>query len=729
MNSGFLLDAHETQDGIVLWFAMDDGSRLRFERAFSPSFALQNEGRQTRRAVAILQGYFGEDIRVLEDEGNDLLKGKVPLFKIKAKDPATFERLKAKAFRSGLLEGLCVYGVDTPTISQFFLETRMFPFCRLTFEDGEFKVCDEPWALDYSCMPLRVLEVFLEPEGLDPMHARRAFALCLRPFGEQEVLVLEACDKEGIESSLKRFDPDVIVAPFGDGYTLKRLLALGVRSLSREGCSARLGADQTFASYGKVYARKGPVLLSGRLHIDPSNSFFCREVGLAGLVELSRVCAIPLQELARTTPGRAITCLEVLLAGRLGFLVPFQKGVPEGFKTLETFLRLDKGGLSFRPPVGFFENVAEYDFASMYPSIIANFNLSYETLNCGHPSCQTRLPASGYGVCSRRTGIVPLTLKRLIERRETLKARAALESDSKKRKTLEQRQKALKWLLVVSFGYLGYRNAKFGRIEAHEATTAIGRELLLFAKEIAESRGFKLLHAMTDALWVRKEGAQEREYQELEREITRRVNAAFKPVVPDGVPWKVRLEGIYAWVRFLASKAYGIGVGNRYVGVFQDRTIKARGILLRRSDTPPFIREFQEQALRLLAGTSSIEGLKRQYAPLQGLVKAYEASLEEGKVRPEALAVRLRLSRNPLNYQKRSCLAEAAQSLLAEGLEVSLGETVRFVRVQDKALRANSLWLYHDNPKPIDTAYYTGLLQEALEELLPEALFTGKALP
>lgn len=729
MKSGFLLDAHETPNGIGLWLALDDGSRPRLERAFSPGFALQNEGMKTRRAVAILQERFGRDIRVVEGKGNDLLKGEVPLFEIKAKDPCTFERLKAQALRSDLFEGLCVYGVDTPAVSQFFLKTGMFPFCRFAFKDGEPRVCDEPLALDYPFPSLRVLEVSLEPEGLDPMHARRAFALCLRPLGEEEGLVLEACDKEGIEGSLKRFDPDVILAPFGDGYTLKRLLAMGVRTLSREGFHARLGEDQTIASYGKVYARKGPVLLSGRLHIDPRNSFFYPEVGLAGLIELSRVCAIPLQELARTTPGRAITRLEARLAGQRGFLVPFQKGVPEGFKTLETFLRLDKGGLSFRPLVGFFENVAEYDFASMYPSIIVNFNLSYETLNCGHPSCQTRLPVSGYGVCSKRTGIVPFTLKRLIERRETLKARAALESDSRQRQALEQRQKALKWLLVVSFGYLGYRNAKFGRIEAHEATTAIGRELLLFAKEIAEARGFKLLHALTDALWVQKEGAQERAYVELEHEIIRRVNAAFKPVLPDGVPWKVRLEGVYAWVRFLASKAYGVGVGNRYVGVFQDRTIKARGILLRRSDTPPLIREFQEQALQLLAGVSSIEGLRRQYPTLQGLTKAYEARLEEGKVRPEALAVRLRLARNPLDYQKRSFLAEAAQSLLAEGLGVSLGETVRFVRVQDKALRANPLWLYHDNPKPIDTAYYAGLLQEALEELLPQSLLKEKALP
>jgi hypothetical protein len=63
-------------------------------------------------------------------------------------------------------------------------------------------------------------------------------------------------------------------------------------------------------------------------------------------------------------------------------------------------------------------------------------------------------------------------------------------------------QSALKWIGVTCFGYLGYRNARFGRIESHEAVTAFGREKLLRAKEIAEAHGFALLHALTDAVWI-----------------------------------------------------------------------------------------------------------------------------------------------------------------------------------------------------------------------------------
>ena len=61
-------------------------------------------------------------------------------------------------------------------------------------------------------------------------------------------------------------------------------------------------------------------------------------------------------------------------------------------------------------------------------------------------------------------------------------------------------------MLVTCFGYLGYKNARFGRIEAHEAVTAHGRDKLLTAKEISEAAGYTVLHGLTDCLWLQKAG-------------------------------------------------------------------------------------------------------------------------------------------------------------------------------------------------------------------------------
>jgi DNA polymerase II len=85
---------------------------------------------------------------------------------------------------------------------------------------------------------------------------------------------------------------------------------------------------------------------------------------------------------------------------------------------------------------------------------------------------------------------VPRALEPLLEKRVALKYRQAeLPAWDARRGRDKRRASALKWLLVTCFGYLGYKNARFGRIEAHQAVTAYGREALLRAKETAEDLG------------------------------------------------------------------------------------------------------------------------------------------------------------------------------------------------------------------------------------------------
>jgi DNA polymerase-2 len=61
--------------------------------------------------------------------------------------------------------------------------------------------------------------------------------------------------------------------------------------------------------------------------------------------------------------------------------------------------------------------------------------------------------------------------------------------------------------LTTCFGYLGYKNARFGRIESHEAVTSYGRETLLHAKEAAEAPGFKVLYIYMGGMWIKKPGS------------------------------------------------------------------------------------------------------------------------------------------------------------------------------------------------------------------------------
>ena len=309
---------------------------------------------------------------------------------------------------------------------------------------------------------------------------------------------------------------------------------------------------------------------------------------------------------------------------------------------------------------------------------------------------------------------MPETIAPVLAKRALLKGRQKAAADPAERETLRRRQTALKWLLVVCFGFLGYKNARFGRIEAHEATTAWGREKLLSAKETAESAGFSFLHGLTDAIWVEREGATEDDYRRLGDAITGET----------GMP--IALEGVYRWIAFLPSKRNPrLGVPNRFVGAFADGEAKARGIAMRRSDTPPFIAGFQRELLRRMTEARGASELRAMLPGLREAVEAAALELRDGRVPPEALSVSRRLSREPRRYVAQNASAEVARELAGRGVALHPGSRIRYLLTDEGGPAARSAEKQHgraagflDGSESPDLRRYETMLREAAEELL-----------
>ncbi len=97
-------------------------------------------------------------------------------------------------------------------------------------------------------------------------------------------------------------------------------------------------------------------------------------------------------------------------------------------------------------------------------------------------------------------------------------------------------------------------------------------------------RGFEVVHGIVDSLWVKKPGATESDFEELRREI----QAAI------GLP--LAFDGIYRWVAFLPSRMHeDVPVLNRYFGIFEDGSMKVRGIELRRRDAVRVVTDCQSE--------------------------------------------------------------------------------------------------------------------------------------
>jgi DNA polymerase-2 len=293
--------------------------------------------------------------------------------------------------------------------------------------------------------------------------------------------------------------------------------------------------------------------------------------------------------------------------------------------------------------------------------------------------------------------------------RERLKARAR-RSGPEEAAPYKDRQNALKWMLVTCFGYLGYKNARFGRIEAHEAVTAYGRDKLLTAKEVWEAAGFTVLHGLTDCLWVKKPGMTNAELQGLCGKIS-------------GVTGvKLALEGVYRWIVFPASRQNPQRpVATRYFGVFQDGALKVRGLMCRRRDTPPFVRQAQEALLAHLAAAATPEALAALQPELEDLCADFRQRLREGRLPPQDLVITRVLSQPVEEYRVDTPTALAARQLQRAGVSLLPGEKVRYVHREvqggpkETRVQAAPFVAALDD---YDTGLYLKLLDRAFNEVL-----------
>jgi len=478
--------------------------------------------------------------------------------------------------------------------------------------------------------------------------------------------------------TVKEFDPDIIVTNGGDSYlfpyltrraTINSVLEDFVLSRDNVHFVSKIGKGRTFFSYGRTFYRAPTTRLFGRVHIDESNTFILNQSGFEGLFEIARTCRVPLHTASRSSIGSSMSSLQFYQAIKDDVLIPRNKSMPEAFKSAYELLVGDRGGFVYEPQVGIHDGVGEVDFASMYPSLMVKHNISAETVLCKCcPDSRLHIPELNYHICEKRVGIVPKALKLVVSKRLRYKRLREETQDHMLKEAYDKRQTALKWILVTCFGYLGYRNAKFGTVDGHIGVCAFGRNAFLKAARMAESRGFEVIHGIVDSLWLKKEDATIQEYSDLCTEISEEI----------GVP--LNFEGRYKWIVFLPSKIHpNIGVLNRYYGVMESGKVKVRGIEVRRRDTPRFVYDAQMEMINILASANNAKEFYARIPKALKVVKDYRRKLLNGDVPIWDLIITKHLSKNPKKYKQRVSQVIAAEQLMKEGAEVHAGKNIRFL--------------------------------------------------
>ena len=565
-------------------------------------------------------------------------------------------------------------------------------------------------------------------EDVDPTPASELSTLRLSvPVTETEVNVYAELSVDGdritgspadiltaVQTAFENQNPDILVCSTGeiiptlyemaaaagiDGFTLSRLSDVDYQQLA---------SRSTYSSYGRVGHSPARYNIPGRAIIDESNTFFYGETNLDGVLDLVSRSKKPVQELAWASVGNVLTAIQIHEAHDRGVLVPWNSWRHEFYKEMGTLHDADRGGFIFAPEVGVHDDVHELDFSSLYPNIICTQNVSPDVIRCSCHSDRKDVPGLGYSICDDWGYLVDV-LQPIIDARDEIKAAIRREKerddpDEEKLAEFEGRSGALKWILVACFGYQGFSNAKFGRIECHKAISAFAREILLSAKQQLEAGGWRVVHGIVDSVWVTPDPDVDDDNREdlkvLATKVTERVEI------------RLEHEAHYEWVAFVPQRDSDAGTLTKYFGKVAGKDdFKIRGIEARQRSTPPFIEEIQRSCLKRLDATRSPDAVLNC---LQDAIKR----LHTGMVTVEQLVERNRVS-TPLEGCTRNTQNVAAlKRARDQDLAVHPGQDIEYVVVNDGKASRERVALAHEEIESYDPSYYETQLVRAIESVL-----------
>ncbi|MBC5793462.1 MAG: DNA polymerase I [Nanohaloarchaea archaeon] len=497
-----------------------------------------------------------------------------------------------------------------------------------------------------------------------------------------------------LETKLDSTDPDILIVDRGK---LLKLLQKEM-DLGRSNGFEMLAGENTVSSYGKTVHSSARYNVPGRALIDKSNSFLYGEATLQGLWDLVSRSYRPIQELAWGSIGRILTSIEIRKAYiEKDVLKPWKKWSGEKPKKASKLHKADRGGFIFNPEPSIHENVYEADFASLFPNIMIEKNISPETVCCD--CCNNlKVPELDFSICENRRGFIPEVLKPLVEDRQRMKE-IVDGLEGRKKKEVQGSIDAIKWLLVSCFGYMGHKHASFGAIRCHQAIQAFDREIMLRTKNMFEENGYSVAHGIIDSIWVQKR-EEPKDFQNLCGEIS------------DEIGILLESEHKFEWCAFVprSSSKGNIATLNRYFGKKKSGGFKTAGIEMEQRSTSKFIKNAQEEMIEAL-------DCRMDAADVLKVVEKRSEELESMKVDPKQLVKKRSVSKKLESYSVENRSVAAIKRAKKHGIEVKPGQNVSYVVRDDRANSLDRLRLDFELDT-YDSDYYREELFRAAESVL-----------
>lgn len=312
-----------------------------------------------------------------------------------------------------------------------------------------------------------------------------------------------------------------------------------------------------------------------------------------------------------------------------------------------------QGGFVMQPTAGTYFDVTCFDFASLYPSIIKMYNMSYETINCGHLDCRekNKIPETTHYYCDKRQGTLSLIIGVIRDLRVNYFKRLS------KDKTLSQDELELydaitqssKVILNGAYGVIGSTSFNLFCLPVAESVTALGRNIIKKTMEYAESLGVKILYGDTDSVFAHKPNQ-----EQIEKIIE---------FTKDNFNIDLEVDKKFRYVIFSQRK-------KNYFGVHEDGKLELKGLTGKKSNIPRYVKNCFYEMGEILKNVKNEQDLELRINDVKKLINKYVVNLKNQDYNLADLQFNIMLKDDIDSYGK---VTNTTNNLMGETIEIKNG--------------------------------------------------------
>ena len=388
------------------------------------------------------------------------------------------------------------------------------------------------------------------------------------------------------------------------------------------------------------------------------------------LVVITRIAKMPIDDISRMGVSQWIRSLLYYEHRQRNSLIPKRDELEKKSQGVSNDAVINdkkyRGGLVVEPEEGIHFNVTVMDFASLYPSIIKVRNLSYETVRCPHEECKKNtIPDTNHWACTKNNGMTSMLIGSLRDLRvnyyKSLSKNQTITEEQRQQYTVVSQ--ALKVILNASYGVMGAEIFPLYFLPVAEATTAIGRYIILQTIQRCKEIEIQVLYGDTDSLFIKNPTKQQ---------IQNVIEQAKKD---HGIELEVDKE--YRYVVLSNRK-------KNYFGVTKTGKVDVKGLTGKKSHTPPFIKTLFYELLDILSKVEDEDHFTTAKKQISKKIAEWGKKVETKEIPLDQLAFNVMISKSPAEYTKTVPQHIRAAKLLESIREIKKGDIISYVKILNK---------------------------------------------